>query len=228
MYSLRTIRIARVILACVALGMIALIVWLGWSVYTDYFKTAPRQPVDTADVKKEYVVKKFNHNITSYGRFFNDLQELQVAEAMANGVGPLGEADIPDAVAAGRLVKIEDSDTYYLHDVSFPYLTPAAADLLAQIGKMYHEYSGSHDRLRLTSCYRTEDFVKKLKRRNRNATENSCHLYGTTFDISHSKMDVTQKRQLAQVLADLRSSGYCFVKYERKQPCFHITVIETE
>ncbi len=32
MYSLRTIRIARVILACVALGMIALIVWLGWSV----------------------------------------------------------------------------------------------------------------------------------------------------------------------------------------------------
>ncbi len=114
MYSLRTIRIARVILACVALGMIALIVWLGWSVYTDYFKTAPRQPVDTADVKKEYVVKKFNHNITSYGRFFNDLQELQVAEAMANGVGPLCEADIPDAVAAGRLVKIEDSDTYYL------------------------------------------------------------------------------------------------------------------
>lgn len=226
LYSRRTIRNARIILACVAAILLGLIIWWGWGICSDYFRTAPRQPVEEAPVAREYVVTKFNHNITSYGRFFDDMQEVQIVEAMANGVGPLADADIPAAVEQGKLVKIEDTDKYYLHDVSYPYLTPAAVDLLAQIGKMYQEYSGSHDRLRLTSCYRTEDFVKKLKRRNRNATENSCHLYGTTFDISHSKMSVQQKRQLAQVLADLRSGGYCYVKYERKQPCFHITVRE--
>lgn len=88
----------------------------------------------------------------------------------------------------------------------------------------------------ITSITRTDDDVRKLARRNINASDNSAHRYGTTFDISWTrfdKMDFTDKRirndgqlklVLAQVLFDLKQRSRCYVKHERKQACFHITV----
>ena len=81
--------------------------------------------------------------------------------------------------------------------------------------------------------------MRKLRNYNRNATENSCHLYGTTFDICYNRYktvsppDGEPRRQvrndslkyvLSEVLNDLRKEGRCYVKYEVKQGCFHITV----
>ena len=71
---------------------------------------------------------------------------------------------------------------------------------------------------------------------NKNASENSVHRYATTFDIAWTrfdKVDPTDERTLddgrlkailGQVLHDLRQSERCYVKHERKQACFHITV----
>ena len=91
----------------------------------------------------------------------------------------------------------------------------------------------------VTSVLRTRHDVARLQQYNGNATENSCHLYGTTFDISYTRYaplhvpgerqgravrDDTLKYILSEVLNDARQQGRCYVKYERKQKCFHITV----
>ena len=94
-------------------------------------------------------------------------------------------------------------------------------------------------RIIVSSILRTEDDVQRLRRRNGNASEQSCHRYGTTFDIAYNRYSTvshpdgpecravrndTLKWVLSQVLRDLRADSACYVKHERKQGCFHITV----
>ncbi|MDY3670255.1 MAG: DUF5715 family protein, partial [Prevotella sp.] len=78
----------------------------------------------------------------------------------------------------------------------------------------------------------------KLSRHNGNATQNSCHLHGTTVDVCYNRYKTVEapgenRRQvrndtlkwiLSEVLRDLREADRCYVKYEVKQGCFHITV----
>ena len=86
---------------------------------------------------------------------------------------------------------------------------------------------------------RTREDVERLRTTNRNATENSCHLYGTTFDICYNRYtrvndpegkqmkatsNDTLKWVLSEVLRDMRVANRCYIKYEVKQGCFHITV----
>ena len=87
----------------------------------------------------------------------------------------------------------------------------------------------------VTSVTRTHNDVKNLRRSgNVNASTNSCHFYGTTFDITYARFykhtghtetfeSAMMKQILAEVLKNLRDEGRCYVKYERKQACFHIT-----
>ena len=94
-------------------------------------------------------------------------------------------------------------------------------------------------KLIVTSVTRSKEDIGKLRNRNRNATENSCHLYGTTFDICYNRYvtvsdpegkanrsvrNDTLKWILSEVLKDMRERNRCWVKYEVKQGCFHITV----
>ncbi|MGN1237165.1 MAG: DUF5715 family protein, partial [Bacteroidaceae bacterium] len=91
----------------------------------------------------------------------------------------------------------------------------------------------------VSSVTRSLEDVRGLRTINTNATENSCHSYGTTIDISYVTYapvvlpDGTTIRQarsdtlqwvLSEVLNDLRRAGACYVKYERRQGCYHITV----
>jgi len=91
----------------------------------------------------------------------------------------------------------------------------------------------------VSSVLRTESDVANLSRNNVNATQRSCHMFGTTFDISYnlyytvSNPDGPRRREvrndslkmvLSEVLRDARREGRCYVRYEVKQPCFHITV----
>ena len=59
----------------------------------------------------------------------------------------------------------------------------------------------------------------------------SAHLYATTVDITYRRFEGTDlvnadiyKYIMAEVLRDLRKEGRCYVKFELKQACYHITV----
>ena len=93
-----------------------------------------------------------------------------------------------------------------------------------------------HYRFYVTSVLRTQEDIKYLQRSgNINSVTQSCHCYGTTFDLAYMRYDkVTRSRTymhednlklvLGQVLLNHQRAGKIYVKYEAKQSCFHITV----
>lgn len=175
--------------------------------------------------------------VSNYQAEFPDSQNVQFAAACKCGVSPV--KDRLDAEERKReLVYVAVSPNYHVDPLSssIPYLVPRAALLLADIGQSFYDslYAKGipiHKPI-VTSLLRTMDDVAKLQRRNGNATENSCHLYGTTFDICYNRYrpigrevrNDTLKWVLSEVLRDKRREQRCYIKYEVKQGCFHITV----
>ena len=140
--------------------------------------------------------------------------------------------------------EIESGDLYQVDSLthSIPFLVPKASALLDSIGANFLDSLESKglnpNQVIVTSVLRTQDDVKKLRRVNINASANSVHMFGTTFDISYKRFfkvedpdgrpmqDVradTLKLVLAEVLRDLKKKDMCYIKYELKQGCFHIT-----
>jgi hypothetical protein len=171
-------------------------------------------------------------------RVFNDSNYLHIAVASKIGIKPIN--NLTDAWKAGAsLVRLKSCEAYYLDHLShsLPYLVPKADKLLTDIGIAFRDSlkarGGGDYRIKVTSVLRTPALVKHLRRRNRNAVDTSAHLYGTTFDISYAKficnnpaVPTTQedmKNLLAEVVFAMREKGRCYVKYEYKQACFHIT-----
>ncbi|MBK5720830.1 hypothetical protein JGH11_08085 [Dysgonomonas sp. Marseille-P4677] len=187
-------------------------------------------------------IKKYTRFNGNYNKTFGDLQDLHIAAAMANGVGPLvSRADT--ALYEGKLIRIPNELSIYKIDRlkhSMPFLVPKAATLLSDICLNFRDSLISKKMAMykpiITSITRTDDDVTGLSKRNRNASENSAHRYGTTFDIAWTrfeKIDSSDPRTLddgrlkailGQVLHDLRERDRCYIKHERKQSCFHITV----
>jgi len=209
---------------------------------------APPSPADSTVVRKIVVGKPGRkHRILSVPSFretFPDLNDVQLTAAQQWGVSPVKNRE--DAEARKRELVYVGSNPYYHVDrlySSIPYLVPRAAVLLQDIGSafcdsLYLKGVPFH-KIIITSVLRSEEDVAKLRRRNGNATENSCHLYGTTFDICYNRYmtvedpDGPSRRQvrndtlkwvLSEVLRDMRESNRCYIKYEVKQGCFHMTV----
>ena len=173
----------------------------------------------------------------NYAATFADLQETQLQAAMKNGVR---EVITRDNVEGLGMVRIATNEHYMVDELthSVPWLVPKAATLLDDIGRafqdsLYRRGYNRHHRIIVTSVTRTRDDVQRLSRQNVNATENSCHCYGTTVDITyvrydkpedHAANDEKLRALLMQTVYDLREKGRCYVKYERKQSCLHITV----
>ena len=184
--------------------------------------------------------------VWSYSACFPDSQSVQIEAAQKYGIMPVKnrkEAEV--LVKQHRLVNICHSPFYAIDNLthSIPYLVPRAQHLLNTICLNFIDscqVKGLPIHLPIvTSVLRTTDDVSNLQRGNKNATTNSCHCYGTTVDIAYNKfMPMTgtyesqaallrwnepMKRVLSEVLSDLREEGQCYVKYERKQGCFHLT-----
>lgn len=165
-------------------------------------------------------------------RAFNHPNDVHLAAAKKLGIPPQPNREALFNLK-NRLVKLEDTRYYHVDPMtqSVPYLVPDAADFLTALGRLWQEYHGTHSRFIVTSCTRTDADVKKLRRINVNSTKDSAHRYGTTIDITYNRYDRrgkvwdgTLKADLARALYDMQEAGYCYVKYERKQACFHITV----
>lgn len=181
--------------------------------------------------------------VISYKRSFGDLNDVHLSVAKRIGIAPLGSREAARKLG-DRLVNIQPCERYDMDSLthSIPYLVPKAGALLDTIGANFLDSLAckglNPNQIIVTSVLRTQEDVKRLRRRNGNASANSAHAYGTTFDISYRRFskvedpdgrpmqDVsadTLKLVLAEVLRDLRKADRCYVKYELKQGCFHIT-----
>ncbi len=176
------------------------------------------------------------HYFRNYQRTFNDLNSKHLEAARQWGIRPITSDDELDS-QLGRLEEIESCRHYVVDELthSIPYLVPQAEKLLTMIGRNFRDSlssKGLPDRkIIVTSVLRTVGNVKKLRKKNINASANSAHVYGTTFDIAYARYDGAEKEErdklksvLAEVLQDLRKQKKCYVLYELKQGCFHITV----
>lgn len=190
--------------------------------------------------------KEVKHRIFSvphFGNTFPDQQDVQILAANKHGVNPVQNREEAEH-SKGKLVYVGSNPFFYVDKLnnSIPYLVPRASVLLQDIGRAYFDSLQIKGiplhKIIVTSILRTKDDVAKLRTRNGNATENSCHLYGTTFDVCYNRYKQIQTRQqprrqvqndtlkwvLSEVLRDMRNRNRCLIKYEVKQGCFHITV----
>jgi hypothetical protein len=171
---------------------------------------------------------------------------VQIIAATKNGIKPVRNRDEAEKLVKQRqLVNICHSPFYKVDNLthSIPYLVPQAQHLLNTICLNFIDsctVKGLPIHLPIiTSVLRTTDDVSNLQKGNKNATTNSCHCYGTTVDIAYNRFypltgsyspntpqlrwDEPMKQVLSEVLFDLRKRQLCYVKYEKKQGCFHLT-----
>lgn len=184
------------------------------------------------------------NSVPGFSRTFPDNNDVQLVSANKYGVKPVENRE--DAENKKKELVFVGANPYYFIDPlrsSIPYLVPRAAVLLNDIGRAYYDSLRIKNiplhQIIVTSVLRSKEDVMKLRNYNGNATENSCHLYGTTFDVCYNryktinKLDGSKGRMvrndtlkwvLSEVLRDMRENNRCYVKYEVKQGCFHITV----
>lgn len=190
------------------------------------------------------LVKNRIYSVPHFGNTFPDQNDVQLLAANKHGV----KAVIDRADAEKRkseLVYVGSNPFYHVDKLksSIPYLVPRAAELLQDIGHSFFDSLQIKGiplhKIIVTSVLRSKADVAKLRSHNGNTTENSCHLYGTTFDICYNRYKTVEDPEgparrkvrndslkwiLSEVLNDKRREERCLVKYEVKQGCFHITV----
>lgn len=210
--------------------------------------TIPPIPIDTVSEYDNHLDEMPNNSCVrlrvkpirgSLGRVFNDSNYLHLAEAQQIGIQPISSPAHAWQVRR-PICRVRSCANFVVDNLthSYPYLVPEAAELLDEIGSRFNDSlaarGGGQYRIKVTSLLRTENTIRRLRRRNINAVSASAHQYGTTFDISYvnficDRSTATNRTQqdlknlLGEVLSDLRDEGRCLVKYERKQGCFHIT-----
>lgn len=181
--------------------------------------------------------------VWSFKRVFNDGNDVHLPMAQSLGIPPLNNRDEAEH-SKDRLQEILSGELYDVDSLthSIPFLVPRAVACLDTIGQRFLDSLASKGlnpyRVRVTSVLRTKEDVAKLRRRNINAVEQSAHSHGTTFDISWKRFNQipdpggrphqevgadTLKLVLSEVLRDMKDQQRCYVKYELKQGCFHIT-----
>ena len=190
------------------------------------------------------LIKNRIRSVPSYAQAFPDLNDVQLEVANKYGVKPVADREEAENRKT-ELVYMASSPYYHVDKLnnSVPYLVPRAAVLLNDIGRNFFDSLQIKGiplhKFIVTSVLRSEADVKKLRGHNGNASENSCHRFGTTFDIAYNRYKTVEapdgpaRRQvrndtlkwvMSEVLNDLRQNNRCYIKYEVKQGCFHVTV----
>ena len=189
------------------------------------------------------LVKNRILSVPNFGNTFPDQNDVQLVSANKWGVVPVN--DVHEAEhRKNDLVYVGANPYFYVDRLrsSIPYLVPRASVLLQDIGRSFFDGLQTKGvplrKIIVTSVMRSKKDVERLRSHNRNATQNSCHMYGTTFDIAYNRYKTVQapgesrrvvrndtlKWVLSEVLRDMREHSRCWIKYEVHQGCFHITV----
>lgn len=197
----------------------------------------------TQEEKQPIRVKGGRANVKAIYHFSDD-NDTQLKAAQAFGIQPLKTRNELDSDIIDNLSKVETSNLLVVEPLthSVPYLTKNSSNLLNNIASNFQrklmDKGITQYQIVVTSLLRTEDDVRRLQKVNSNAVNKSCHLYGTTFDIAYyafQQVDTLADFEgntashavlvnlLGQTLKELRDDNKCYIKYERRQPCFHIT-----
>lgn len=177
----------------------------------------------------------------------NDRNDIHLIVAQREGLKKPFSTDedfyskIEELKRKSIMVEVKENRFYQLKALthSQPYLIPEALDMMNEIGYRFQERlkekKYKNFRYRVTSLLRTEEAQDKLSHRNSNATIHSSHLYGTTVDISYKNFYNTQTdsiessyeavQAITSVLIEMRKECKFLAVRERKQSCFHITVV---
>lgn len=170
---------------------------------------------------------------------FNDSNFVHWEEAERIGIEPL--TDTRSHLNTRRqLVKLASCEDFFVEPLTYsrPYMIPEGVVMVHEIGRRFRDTvaarGGGKYRIKVTSVLRTPENIKKLRRSNRNAIDSSVHQMATTIDITYARFAYDSSKNthsaedlkgvLSEILRDMRSEGKCWIKYEQKQPCFHITV----
>src|SRR5664280_761772 len=175
-----------------------------------------------------------------YSRKLKDMLPDYNGESNVSGISRCSnKRELLSKMRMGELFRIRDGRGYEVEDLSFsyPFLTKEGKTILKEIGKRFRK-KVSATRLRgsdfkITSMTRTTEILIRLRKFNSNASVNSPHFYGNTFDISYVRFSSPKwfitdcdkyflKEALAQVIWQLREEKKCWATYEIKQGCFHV------
>lgn len=187
----------------------------------------------------EPCVKMDIQHLGNYAEVFNDSNYVHWEDAEKCGITPITET-IHYWMNQSEMEKVVSCADFYVEELNYsvPYLVPGAARMLHEIGRRFNDSlqtrGGGDYRIKVTSVTRTPSTVARLRRVNKNSIDSSTHTLGTTIDISYARFVCDNphtvarsaeqlKGLLAEVLFDMRREGWCWVKFERKQPCFHIS-----
>lgn len=177
----------------------------------------------------------------------NDKNDIQLLHARINGIkSPFAtnagfDSLITMMVLNNELIEVKDGPLYRLKSLkhSHPYLVPEAVNMVDEIAfrfqqKLKEKELGNYCFF-LTSLLRTEETQKQLSHRNGNATDTTAHYYGTTIDISYKHFYNLDNdsvvpsweliQELTKTLVEMREECKILAVRERKQSCFHITVV---
>ena len=148
----------------------------------------------TSGCKKKDMSLRLNEprnirGVVSYKRSFPDLNDKHLEVAKAVGIRPLEDREEAESMKE-KLTHITDNEFYVVDSLthSIPYLVPRASALLDTIGSNFLDSLAAKglnpNQVIVTSVLRTQSDVKRLRRRNGNASANSAHCFGATFDVS--------------------------------------------
>lgn len=175
-----------------------------------------------------------------YSRKLKDMLPDYIARSSAAGIEKCStRKELMKKFYRGEVVRIRNSRGYSIEDLSYsyPYLTREGKAVIREMGRRFRKkISGTRLRgsdFRVTSMTRTSEIIRRLRKSNTNASENSPHFHGNAFDISYvrftaKKWFVTDcdkyylKEALAEVIWQMREEKKCWATYEINQGCFHI------
>ena len=180
-------------------------------------------------------------------RTLKDQNDVQLLHAQANGLKNVYisnasfEADSARLVKEQVLIHLHNNPSYQVKEMthSYPFTIPEMGDLLNDINAVFQEKmkDTKQDKylFRVTSGLRTTETQQDLTTRNRNASTQSTHLFGATLDISYKEFYNETKDTieanfyaadaLRRTMEELREQCRMMIVRERKQACYHFTVV---